>query len=205
MSRIRAGDTEPIESLVRGFSADPLPGKSDIVAQVRRNSDGATFDWSDSTFKAFASCISPTRLMPEIDPTGYPGQYGLNFDTSAIVNAIQDDTYQVTVDQDPRSDAANMPQVGEIKTGLEDISQTEAQLACAAALTAIGLSASSGSDLRWLYERFYNRMELGADGAWRLWNDADDAVQTTWAPIADVDGQTIAPAAGTPARRPKGS
>lgn len=109
---IPQGATEPIEALILDESLDPLTGKSDILVWIRRKSDGLTYDWNDSTFKAYASCGAPRQTMTEVDSTNYPGQYARNWTSPSA-----DDVYEVTVDQSPGTDAANVPQVGEIRVG----------------------------------------------------------------------------------------
>lgn len=87
---------------------------------------------------------------------------------------------------------------------LQDLSQAQAEAACDAALVTVGFQSDSGADLKWLYRRFMNQLRLSAAGKWELWNDASDAVITTWDPITDRDGSAIILPVGAPARRPKG-
>ena len=115
--RIQTGDTERIQALILDASLVPLTGKTDILVSVHRVSDGLTLDWDDDTFRAYGSCTTPAAQMSQVDATNYPGQYYLDLDTSAVTNPTSDDTYMVTVNQSPGTDAANVPQVGEIKVG----------------------------------------------------------------------------------------
>jgi hypothetical protein len=105
---IQSGSTEPIEALLLN-SSGPLTGKTDAVAWIRRKSDGLTYDWDDSTFKAFGSCTTPQQTLTEVDATNYPGQYARDW-----VSPVADEIYEVTVDQ---PDASNTPQIGEIRVG----------------------------------------------------------------------------------------
>lgn len=109
---IPQGATEPIEALILNSATAPLTGKTDILVWIRRNSDGLTYDWNDSTFKAYGSCTTPQQALTEVDSTNYPGQYKVNWTSPSA-----DDIYQVTIDQSPGTDAANVPQRGEIRVG----------------------------------------------------------------------------------------
>lgn len=109
---ILQGATEPIEALILDDSLAPLTAKADILVWIRRKSDGLTYDWNDSTFKVYGSCTTPQQTMTEVDATNYPGQYARDW-----VSPSADGIYEVTVDQSPGTDAANVPQVGEIRVG----------------------------------------------------------------------------------------
>jgi hypothetical protein len=121
-SRIQTGATEPIEVLVVDAFGDPLTGLTNIKVKIRRLSDGYFFDWSDNNFKS-----NPTTLLQaltEIHAANFPGEYRLDtvdhvkgFDTSEIVNKAADDTYRVTVLQDPKVAAVPHLWIGEIKEG----------------------------------------------------------------------------------------
>lgn len=179
---IRTGDIEPIESLIRDRAGVPLPGKTDITAAIRRDSDGLTFDWSDSTFKAFSACTTPRQQLAPVDDTNYAGQYAVDFDTGAIVSPAADDIYQVTVDQVPRVDAANVPQPGEIR---------------------VGALADTTEFVRKLLN---NKQHLGngAVNNLRTWDDDDSTVIAT-SNVTDVDGNPISLDPGVPARRSRGT
>jgi hypothetical protein len=121
---IRLGQVEPITAFVVDNSGDPLPGKSDIFIKIRRYSDSFYLDWSDDTFKVFGAVTDINQQLIPVDNTGSPGEYHLNtvahvlgWDTSKVTNISDNDVYVVTATQAPASDAANMPQVGEIKIG----------------------------------------------------------------------------------------
>lgn len=115
---IPQGANEYIEALILDDSLATLTGKTDILVWIRRQSDGLTYDWNDSTFKAYGSCTTPRQTMTEVDATNYPGQY-----RRAWTAPSADDVYEVTVDQSPGTDAANVPQIGEIRVGgwIDDI------------------------------------------------------------------------------------
>lgn len=114
--RVQTGATERIEVLILDATLDPLTGKSDILISIRRVSDGFFYDFNDDTFKSSGWTTRQTA-MSEISATNAPGEYSYDFDTSAITNAAADDTYQIRVDQSPGTDAANVPQIGEVKVG----------------------------------------------------------------------------------------
>jgi len=112
MTTVQQGTVVPIESLILSSTLSELTGKTDILVWIRRKSDGLTYDWNDSSFKAYGSCTTPRQTMTEVDATNYKGQYARNWTSPA-----SDETYEVTVDQSPGTDAANVPQVGEIVVG----------------------------------------------------------------------------------------
>lgn len=175
--QVRAGDTEPIEAMVRDSAGRPLPGKTDIVASIRRLSDSLTYDWLDGAWRAFASCTTPRGAMVEVDAGNYPGQYRTTF-----VAPAGDDIYQVTVDQHPRTDAANVPQPGEIR---------------------VGAWASTIEVNRKLLN---NRQELGHGATNNLKTyDDDDVTVIATSSVTDVDGNAISLDAGVPARRSRGA
>lgn len=120
--RIQTGATEPIIVLVRDESLAPLTGKTDILLSIWRLSDGDFYDFDDDTFKA-SGWTDRQIAMSEVDATNAAGEYQHDWDTSAIVSPVADDTYFVRVEQSPGVDAKNLPQVGEIKVGqfLDDI------------------------------------------------------------------------------------
>lgn len=109
--------SERIEALILDGSLDPLTGKSDILISIRRKSDGYWYDFDDDTFKA-SGWTTRQQAMTETDSTNDPGVYHYVFDTSVITNATADDVYMIRVDQSPGTDAANLPQTGELKTGI---------------------------------------------------------------------------------------
>lgn len=121
--RIQTGATEPIEVLIVNALREPIVDLTNVKVKVRRISDGLLFDWTDNSFKA-----SPGQLLQalvQINKVSFPGEYRLDssphvkgFNTSAITNPNVDDTYRVTVVQDGSpQNAANVPQIGEIKEG----------------------------------------------------------------------------------------
>lgn len=122
-ARIQTGEVEPIVVLVEDATGDRLTGKTDIKIKVRRLSDDRFFDWDDDTFKPPGSVTQLLETLDEVDSTYSPGVYQLDtashvngFDTSAITNAVTDDTYYVTAVQDGGTDAI-LPPPGEIKVG----------------------------------------------------------------------------------------
>lgn len=115
-TRIRTGETERIEVLVLNGKLNPLAGKTDILLSIRRVSDDYFYDFNDDTFKN-SGWTTKQQQMTETSSVNASGNYHYNFDTSDIVNIVDDDTYEIRVDQDPGVDAANLPQSGEIKVG----------------------------------------------------------------------------------------
>jgi len=116
MNIIQTGDTEFINVLILDGLLVPLTGKTDILVSIRRVSDDFFLDFDDYTFKS-SGWTARRSAMSEIDAINAPGEYQENFDTSVIVNAVADDTYEIYVEQFPGTDAKNLPQVGEIKVG----------------------------------------------------------------------------------------
>jgi hypothetical protein len=121
---IRLGQVEPITAFVVDNNGDPLPGKSDIFIKIRRYSDSFYLDWSDNTFKVSGSVTAINQQLVPVDNANSPGEYHLNtvthvlgWDTSKVTNIFDNEVYIVTAIQTPASDAANVPQVGEIKIG----------------------------------------------------------------------------------------
>lgn len=174
--QVRPGDVEPIEAMVRNLSGQPLTGKTDVVVAIRRRSDGLTYDWSDSTFKAFGACTTPRLSMSEIDAVNYPGQYEATFTAPDA-----DDIYQVTVDQSPRVDAGNVPQPGEIRVG--------------AWASTIELSRKLLNNQQWLGNGSVGNM---------ITYDDDDATIIATSNVTDVNGNPVSLDPGQPARRSRG-
>lgn len=123
-SRIQTDQTEPITALIVDTNNAPLTGLSDIKIRIRRRSDGLYFDWSDNTFKTPTAVSQMLETLDAVNDTYSPGEYHLDttdhvdgFDTSKIANAADDDVYIVTAIQDGGTNAANVPQIGEIKEG----------------------------------------------------------------------------------------
>jgi len=121
-TRIQTGETEPIVVLILDASGDPLTGLTDIKIRVRRASDGFYLDWSDNTFKA--TPVQLLQQLEEISATYSPGEYHLDtlthvggFDTSTVVQTVDEEVYFFTSVQDGGTDASNPIQVGEIKVG----------------------------------------------------------------------------------------
>jgi hypothetical protein len=120
--RIQTGAIEPVELLIVGRNGKPLPGLTDLKLRIRRLSDDWFFDWSDNTLKASSTQLYQT--LQAVNASLAPGEYRLNtaphlkgFNTGAIANPTADDTYRLTVIQDPGTNAANVPWIGEIKEG----------------------------------------------------------------------------------------
>lgn len=121
---IQEQSTEPIMFLAIDQNRVFLSGKTDIKIRIERLSDRKYFDWSDNTFKDGASVITMLQVLEEVSALYSPGWYKLNtgthvqgFNLSAITNIVEMDTYIITAIQQPGTDVANLPQVGEIKVG----------------------------------------------------------------------------------------
>jgi len=114
--RIQTDSTEPIIVVVLDIFGHPLVGKTDICLSVRRQSDGKYLDWSDMHFKNGGPIGQLHQPMNQVNATRSAGEYQLDFDTSAIVNAIDDDIYETRAEQ-----------VGELKVDgwLQKISEAE--------------------------------------------------------------------------------
>lgn len=115
---------EPILILVLDQVRQPLTAKTDIMLRIERLSDNRYFDWSDNTFKVGASVVTMLQVLEEVSSIYSPGWYRLNTVTHSyglhldeITNAVEKDSYVVTAIQQPATDAANVPQAGEIKVG----------------------------------------------------------------------------------------
>ena len=114
---IKTGDKVSIVVPVLDKGGDFLAGKTDIKLKIRRTSDSMYYDWSDGTFKVGASVVTLAQALSEVSATYSPGIYQLPggfFDTSVITNAAVSDTYVFTAEQDPGTDADNLPLMGEV-------------------------------------------------------------------------------------------
>lgn len=121
---IQHGTKEPIVVVVLDDSGQPLVGLTDIELQIRRQSDGGYFDWTDNRFKAGVSVVQISQKLVEISSIYSPGEYQLDtlshvkgFDTSLIVNPEEEDIYFLSAMQIGGFSAANMPQVSELRVG----------------------------------------------------------------------------------------
>ena len=133
-SRIQSGATEPIEIIVVDTANAPITGLSDVAVTIRRVSDDRFFDWTSNAFSVAPAQL--TQTLSEVSAANDPGRYALNttphlagFNTSAITNAVADDTYALTVDQTTLTNGANLPAVGEIKVGqfVDDVPEAQIQ------------------------------------------------------------------------------
>lgn len=176
MTQIRTGDTEVITAKLFSFVGQPLTGKADITALVRRDSDGLVYDWSDGTFKALGDAVEPRRVMTESNPTDFPGEYQISFTAPEVP-----DVYAVTVDQTPWTDALNVPQCGDIRAG-------------------------GFADTIELNRKLLNNRQALADGFVNnlVTYDDDDITAVATASVTDVNGNPIVLEAGVPARRTRG-
>jgi len=118
------GETEPVEVQVFGLDGLPLIGKTSVKLRVRRINDDLYLDWADNSFKAGGAVGQLLLPLIEVDPIYSPGIYELNtaphvkgLNTSAIVNAVATDIYEVVVLQDVESDAPGLPVGFEIRLG----------------------------------------------------------------------------------------
>lgn len=151
--RIQTNATEPIEVLAVDANRSHLTGLTNLKLKIRRRSDDFFFDWADNTFKLGGAVTTILQVLTEVDATNDPGKYKLNktghvngFNTSAIINAVDDDIYFLTVVQDGSpQNAVNTPQVGQLSVGDfidfmdEYISDQASPAEVATALTDIGL------------------------------------------------------------------
>ena len=130
---VPTGATEPVEVQVAGFDNLPLLGKTSIKLHIRRIQDGYYLDWSDNTFKAGSAVVQMLIALSEVSPTYSPGVYELDtaphvkgLNTAAIINAVVNDVYDVTVVQDADYDAPGLPVGFEIKLGAPFADKIEA-------------------------------------------------------------------------------
>jgi len=119
-TRIQSGDTVSIvSSHILDNTGTALTLLTDIEVRIRRESDNQFYDWSDETFKA-----TPTDLnlpLSESSIVNSPGIYTLNtaphtggWDTAQITNETANDTYTIEIIQTTLTNAATVPQIGEI-------------------------------------------------------------------------------------------
>jgi len=118
--RMNLGDTERIEVLILDGTLTPITGKSDILLSIRRVRDDKWFDFDSGEldFKD-SGWVARQVAMAEVDSTNDPGCYFYDFNTSVISDSTSGDIFMVRVDQDPGTDAANVPQTGEIRADLQ--------------------------------------------------------------------------------------
>jgi hypothetical protein len=122
---VETGGKEPIEiQLSNRFTGKPLLGSTTIKIRIRRHNDDLYYDWSDDTFKAFASVVQLLESLLLVNNVQSPGLYRLStgthirgFDTSLVQNLLGDDALEVTILQDGANDAAGLPIGFELKVG----------------------------------------------------------------------------------------
>lgn len=115
--RVQTGATVPIEVIILDDSLDPLTGKTDILLSCRRKSDGWWLDFNAPMQFRNSGWTTRQQQLSELDATYDQGAYGYDLVLSAITNMVADDTLELRVDQSPGTDAANVPQTGEIIVG----------------------------------------------------------------------------------------
>jgi hypothetical protein len=121
---IQHGVTEPIIVSIIDVNKAPITGLTDIKIQIRRQSDGFYFDWSDNTFKVAASVVNLWQALMEVSAVFSPGMYKLNtithsegWHTALITNPLNREIYFISAIQVGGTDAANVPQNGELRVG----------------------------------------------------------------------------------------
>jgi hypothetical protein len=121
---VTTDSTEPIEIQIFGQDGIPLPGKIDIVIQLRRISDSLYLDWTDNTLKLPAAVVQRHQILSEVSATYSPGLYRLNsldhpngLHLDRIINRGTNDIYDVTILQAGGTDAVGLPLGFEMKVG----------------------------------------------------------------------------------------
>ena len=108
-TRIQNGQTEQIRVTALDIVSDFVTGLTDVLLEIRRESDGFYLDFNDSTFKN-TGWTTRQNQMAELDVTNSPGTYFYNFDTSSL----PDDNYFLRVTS---ATAHNTPWEAELKVG----------------------------------------------------------------------------------------
>ena len=108
-TRIQNGQTEQIRVTALDIVSAFITGLTDVLLEIRRESDGFYLDFNDSTFKN-AGWTTRQNQMAELNVTNSPGTYFYNFDTSSL----SDDNYFLRVTS---ATAHNTPWEGELKVG----------------------------------------------------------------------------------------
>ena len=108
-TRIQNGQTEQIRVTALDIVSAFVTGLTDVLLEIRRESDGFYLDFNDSTFKN-SGWTTRQNQMAELDVTNSPGTYFYNFDTSSL----SDDNYFMRVTS---ATAHNTPWEGELKVG----------------------------------------------------------------------------------------
>ncbi len=108
-TRIQNSQTEQIRVTALDIEAAYITGLTDVLLEIRRESDGYYLDFNDSTFKN-SGWTTRQEQMAELDVTNSPGTYFYNFDTTGF----SDDNYYIRVTS---ATAYNTPWEGELKVG----------------------------------------------------------------------------------------
>lgn len=114
--RIQTDASERIEILALDETNSPITGVTDLLLTIRSADTGYYLDFADMTMKG-SGWTTRLQTLTELDATNEPGVYYYVFNTSLIINPIEDDTYYLRVDQSPGTTVKNLPQVGELKVG----------------------------------------------------------------------------------------
>jgi len=117
-TRIQNSETEQIRVTALDIEAAYVTGLTDVLLEIRRESDGYYLDFDDSTFKN-SSWTTRQEQMAELDVTNSPGVYFYDFDTTGL----SDDNYFIRVSS---ATAYNTPWEGELKVGgyVDDLDAT---------------------------------------------------------------------------------
>lgn len=144
-ARIRNGSIEPI--IARIFTAAGPATGATVNLRVKRLNDGFFFDWSDDTFKAFASVVTIDQVLSEF--TNVAGTYRLNiavrhvegFNTTTAGTANDDVLVFNFVVALPVNASQPLPIQIQIGEWLEDLFDGQAAIPAAVDVT---LSAAHG-------------------------------------------------------------
>lgn len=99
---IENGNTERLRATALDGSGAFVTGLSDVLIEIRRESDGFYLDFNDSTFKS-TGWTTRQQAMTELNATYSPGAYYYDFNTTGATNT----EYFIRV---TCASAANFPQ-----------------------------------------------------------------------------------------------
>ena len=204
---ISTGETEVLntEPVVDRYTGDLLTGMTTVKAKMRRISDGLMLDWSDYTFKTPVTVVQKLQTFTEVDATNFPGEYQGTFNTSSISNPSTDDIYEITVVEDGTEDAANLPQVGEVRVG-NWVDSIENILTNVLSMNnRLPLTPADEVSVSLILKILKNKLVLedGTTGNWVLYDDDDATPLITWS-VQDVCDSNVVQPPGAPSRRSRG-
>ena len=108
-TRIQNSQIEQIRVTALDIVSAFITGLTDVLLEIRRESDGYYLDFNDSTFKN-SGWTTRQQQMTELDSTYSPGTYFYDYDTTGF----SDDNYFIRATS---ATAHNTPWEGELKVG----------------------------------------------------------------------------------------